>query len=49
MSKALLKVGFVNYPYEYWHWSYGDRHWAYCTKVPNAIYSSLSVYQGVIE
>lgn len=49
MSKALLKVGFVNYPYEYWHWSYGDRYWAYCTKAPNAIYSSLSVYQGVIE
>jgi zinc D-Ala-D-Ala dipeptidase len=19
----------VNYPTEWWHWSYGDRYWAY--------------------
>ena len=24
MSEALSEVGFVNYPHEYWHWSYGD-------------------------
>lgn len=23
---ALGKVGFVNYPAEWWHWSYGDRY-----------------------
>lgn len=32
MSKALSAVGFVNYPTEYWHWSYGDRYWAYYQK-----------------
>jgi D-alanyl-D-alanine dipeptidase len=38
MSKALEDAGFVNYPTEYWHWSYGDRYWAYVKKQPNAIY-----------
>jgi len=32
MSDVLEKVGFVNYPTEYWHWSYGDRYWAYHQK-----------------
>ncbi len=32
MSQALSVVGFVNYPTEYWHWSYGDRYWAYVKK-----------------
>lgn len=40
MSKALEAVGFVNYPTEYWHWSYGDRYWAYYTKQPHAIYDA---------
>lgn len=26
---AMSGAGFVNYPYEFWHWSYGDRYWAY--------------------
>ena len=25
MSFALKRVGFVNYPTEYWHWSYGEQ------------------------
>ncbi len=29
MSAVLTEVGFVNYPTEYWHWSYGDRYWAF--------------------
>ncbi len=29
MYQVLSDVGFVNYPTEYWHWSYGDRYWAY--------------------
>ncbi len=43
MSKALLEVGFINYPYEYWHWSYGDRYWAYHVNAPYALYGSISV------
>lgn len=40
MSKVLAEVGFVNYPTEYWHWSYGDRYWAYVTKNHQAIYGN---------
>lgn len=38
MSEVLTAVGFVNYPTEYWHWSYGDRYWAYQSKHTHAIY-----------
>lgn len=41
MSHALKHVGFINYPAEYWHWSYGDKYWAYHTKNPHAIYNSI--------
>lgn len=39
MTKALLTVGFINYPTEYWHWSYGDRYWAFHTEAPYAFYN----------
>jgi zinc D-Ala-D-Ala dipeptidase len=42
MNHALSAVGFVNYPTEYWHWSYGDRYWAYEKKQPHAIYESYA-------
>lgn len=38
---ALSQVGFVNYPAEWWHWSYGDKYWAYHAKKPYAIYGSV--------
>lgn len=38
MIKALTAVGMVNYPTEWWHWSYGDRYWALITKAPVALY-----------
>ncbi len=41
MSSVLQEVGFVNYPTEYWHWSYGDRYWAYVAKQPYAIYDCV--------
>ena len=41
MSLALKKVDFVNYPEEYWHWSYGDRYWAYLTGEQKALYVTL--------
>lgn len=40
MSNAMEAVGFVNYAHEYWHWSYGDRYWAYYKKKPHALYGS---------
>lgn len=41
MSNVLQTVGFVNYPTEYWHWSYGDRYWAHESNHPFAIYGSV--------
>ena len=41
MSTVLSKIGFVNYQTEYWHWSYGDRYWAYYKDEPYAIYGSV--------
>ncbi len=40
MNRALEQVGFVNYPTEYWHWSYGDRYWAYQKGLDHAIYGN---------
>jgi zinc D-Ala-D-Ala dipeptidase len=40
LSTVMQDVGFVNYPTEWWHWSYGDKYWAYSNKT-NAIFSSL--------
>jgi D-alanyl-D-alanine dipeptidase len=28
---ALTGAGLVNYPTEWWHWSFGDRYWAYAS------------------
>jgi zinc D-Ala-D-Ala dipeptidase len=36
---ALTGQGLVNYPSEWWHWSYGDRYWAFITGSAAAIYS----------
>lgn len=33
--------GFVNYPTEWWHFSYGDRYWAYHQNAKHAIYGSV--------
>ncbi|NUR71786.1 MAG: M15 family metallopeptidase [Hamadaea sp.] len=28
LGTALTSVGMINYPTEWWHWSFGDRYWA---------------------
>jgi D-alanyl-D-alanine dipeptidase len=38
LSAALTTAGLVNYPTEWWHWSYGDRYWALMTGAPHALY-----------
>ena len=38
LAHALSGAGLVNYPTEWWHWSYGDRYWALATKAPAARY-----------
>lgn len=41
LLQAMVAAGFVNYPYEWWHYSYGDRYWAYVTGAREAIYAGL--------
>jgi D-alanyl-D-alanine dipeptidase len=43
MAKALEEVGLVNYPTEWWHWSYGDRYWAMATGATAGIYGPLAI------
>ena len=37
----MKKAGFVNYPPEWWHWSYGDRYWA------AALNKKFAIYKGI--
>ncbi len=41
MARALGGAGLVNYPTEWWHWSYGDRYWALVTGAPAATYGPV--------
>ncbi len=41
LATALSGAGLVNYPTEWWHWSYGDRYWALMTRHPNAPYGPV--------
>ena len=38
LSTVLTWSGLVNYPTEWWHWSYGDRYWALATGAGHALY-----------
>ena len=38
LASCLEPEGIVNYPTEWWHWSYGDRYWAFSTGQATAIY-----------
>jgi zinc D-Ala-D-Ala dipeptidase len=40
---AMTAAGFVNYPSEWWHWSYGDRYWAFATSAIHAHYGPASL------
>lgn len=46
LCHAMKSAGFVNYPCEWWHWSFGDRYWAYLTKQAFAIYGSIDSVPG---
>lgn len=41
LGAALAAAGLVNYPTEWWHWSYGDRYWALRTGAAAALYGPL--------
>lgn len=37
LVEIMSSAGFVNYPTEWWHWSYGDRYWAWATGAERAL------------
>jgi D-alanyl-D-alanine dipeptidase len=41
LAVTLSDAGLVNYPTEWWHWSYGDRYWALISGAPRALYGPL--------
>ena len=48
LAGVLEAVGLVNYPTEWWHWSYGDRYWALATGVDAALYGPVDVPAEVV-
>ena len=42
-ARVLTDAGLVNYPTEWWHWSYGDRYWALSTGADHAVYGPVEV------
>lgn len=45
LVEAMHGAGFVNYPTEWWHFSYGDRYWALISQREAAIYGPVE-YRG---
>jgi zinc D-Ala-D-Ala dipeptidase len=43
LAAALSSAGLVNYPTEWWHWSYGDRYWALLSRADHAVYGPVEV------
>ncbi|MCM1969582.1 MULTISPECIES: M15 family metallopeptidase [unclassified Streptomyces] len=43
LGSALSSAGLVNYPTEWWHWSFGDRYWAMVTGAPAALYGPAEI------
>lgn len=43
LAEVLGARGLVNYPTEWWHWSFGDRYWALTTEAQHALYGPVSV------
>ncbi|MGW1196514.1 M15 family metallopeptidase [Streptomyces sp. NPDC002536] len=43
LGAALASAGLVNYPSEWWHWSYGDQYWALTTGGSSARYGPCAL------
>lgn len=41
LARVLCREGMVNYPTEWWHYSYGDRYWALATGAAYALYGPV--------
>ena len=42
LAAVLTRQGLVNYPTEWWHWSFGDRYWARMTGARHALYGPVA-------
>ena len=42
LYNAMTKAGFINYPLEWWHFSYGDQMWAAYNNLKNCMYGPLN-------
>ncbi|GAB2922846.1 M15 family metallopeptidase [Micromonospora polyrhachis] len=43
LGAALRSAGMVNYPTEWWHWSFGDRYWALSTGADQTRYGPVNL------
>ncbi len=41
LYNAMIEAGFVNYPLEWWHYSYGDRMWAAYSRKTECFYGAI--------
>ena len=41
LADALEGAGLVNYPTEWWHWSFGDRYWALSRGEAHAVFGPV--------
>ncbi len=41
LARVLCREGLVNYPTEWWHYSYGDRYWALAAGAAAALYGPV--------
>ncbi|MFE1907776.1 M15 family metallopeptidase [Streptomyces gardneri] len=46
LGSVLSAAGLVNYPTEWWHWSFGDRYWALMTGRAAALYGPKELTPG---
>jgi D-alanyl-D-alanine dipeptidase len=42
LGHVLTAVGLVNYPTEWWHWSYGERYWAHVHGLTRTRYAPIT-------
>ena len=43
LCNAMLKAGFINYPAEWWHYSFGDKLWAAYSRKTKAFYGQVNI------
>jgi D-alanyl-D-alanine dipeptidase len=46
LADVLTSAGLVNYPTEWWHWSFGDRYWAFAEGRDHALYGPAKYHEA---